>query len=106
MTIGDLLSWANGLGICTFARRKDSFHGEEIVCEGKDGSMDLHFGRFNESVSVDGGRRCVHFGACYKTEPRPFDGMGYASCDLSKIAKDIERYAERLNLVNPQMTLF
>ena len=104
-TIDDLLAWANGLGICTF-RKRAGFHGDEIVCDGDGGTIDMHLGRFSESVPVHGGKRAVSVGFEYKANPRPWDGMGYMSCDLGKIARDVERYAERMGLLDPQMTLF
>ena len=109
-TIDDLLSWANGLGVCTFKKRKCEWKhvdlwDQEIVCEKGRVKIEMHFGRFSESVPDDGGKRCVHFGY---TDERDggYSGGGCAYADLDKLAARIEKRAVELGLAEAQMSIF
>ena len=100
MTVADLLSWANSLGLCTFKRQR-GFFGDEIVCEKGGRKIDMHFGRYDPSVN--GGARMIHFGA---EDKRNMSGMGAPLDSLGELERYIELYATRLGLLNPQMSLF
>ena len=104
MTIEELLAWANGLVICTFKKQKGSF-GDEIVCEKGQVSIKLKFMRFNESVPTIGGMRAIscHF---YDNRNGGMSGGGGGETELSAVARFIERYAERLDLLDSQPSLF
>lgn len=104
MTIDDLLSWVNGLGICTF-KKQPVFKHDAIVCEKGQVHIWMYFGRFSESVPVDGGKRMIHFDA-FDNRKGNYSGMGAPLSTLDEAERYIQRYAEKLDLVNPQMTLF
>ncbi|MBQ9785097.1 MAG: hypothetical protein IJW29_06320 [Clostridia bacterium] len=104
MTIDDLLEWANGLGICTFEKQR-RFNEDEIACEGTNVHIRMYFGRFDESVPVDGGKRIIHFGA-FDNRKGNYIGAHAPLITLDEAERYIERYAEKLDLINPQMTLF
>lgn len=110
MTIDDLLSWANGLGICAFKKRKCKWKNFdlwewEIVCEKRDVSIDMHLGRMAESVPRVGGKRCVHFEF---TDRRGggHRGGGRAFTDLDELAARIEKRAVDLGMAESQMSIF
>lgn len=103
MTIDELLSWANGLGICEFKKRR-KFDRDEIACEKGKVCISLHFMRFNESVPRIGGMRAV---SCdFLDERDGYSGGGGGKVELSDVARFIERYAEKLGLMSDQLSLF
>jgi len=104
MTVDELLSWANGLGICDFKKRKGHF-GDEVVCEKGQVRIALKFMRFHESVPNHGGMRAV---SCHFHDNRNggMSGGGGGEVELSAVARFIERYAERLGLMSDQPSLF
>lgn len=102
MTIDELLSWANGLGICSFKKQR-RFDRYEVVCEKRDVHISLHFGRFNESVY--GGARYISFSTLDNREGN-YSGMGAPLTTLDEVARYIERYAAKLDLADEQMSIF
>lgn len=102
-TVDDLLEWANGLNVCRF--EKVEHDGKEaVVCAGKKVRIALEFSRFCRSVPVTGGMR----GVSLDQEDRR-DGCsagGFLTVELDKLAESIERNAEKLGLVENQLTIF
>lgn len=104
MTIDELLSWANGLGICTFKKQR-RFDLDEVVCEKRDVCIRIRFMRYHESVPEHGGMRAV---SCHFEDNRDggMSGGGGGRDDLQDVAKFIELYAAKLDLADDQLSIF
>lgn len=101
----DLLAWINSLNICTFKLEK--VFGERVpVCENARGRIELGLSRYSDNMGEKSGRRGISIGVNYKTEPRPWSGMGYMTLDPGEIERDTRRYAEAFGMLNPQLSLF
>lgn len=105
-TIEELLSWANGLGLCEFERVSSEVMGEGVGAKGgKEVSLRLFFSHYCESVPLHGGWR--HVGVWIEDRR---DG-GYAGSvggrvSWEQLEGDLTRAVDRLGLFSGQLSLF
>lgn len=100
MTLGDLLAWANSLGVCTFATGSGALEGH-IVCEKGGARIDVGFGRYSPTIGDErANMRFVSVRAWQK------DGGMSAPCGtLEKAERNVRLYAERYGLSEEHMQL-
>lgn len=100
MTLGDLLAWANSLGVCTFSMGSGAWE-DRIVCEKGSARIDVGFGRYSPTIGDErAGRRFVSFGAWQKD-----GGMSSPCGTLEKAEKYVRSYADKYGLSEEHMQL-
>ena len=100
MTLGDLLAWANSLGVCTFATGSGALEGR-IVCEKGGARIDVGFGRYSPTIGDErANMRFVSFGAWRKN-----CGMSTPCGTLDKAERHVRSYADEYGLSEEHMQL-
>lgn len=100
MTLGDLLAWANSLGVCTFSMGSGAWE-DRAVCEKGSARIGVGFGRYSPTIGDErAGRLFVSVAA--------WSGTGGESCPCDTLEKAEERvraYAGRYGLAEEHMQL-
>lgn len=107
-TVEELATWANGLGVCSFAIIENDYDGKPIIRARSDKrvTLKLRLGRYSENALVGLCGKAAVFLSSVDQRNGGYSGCSGGYLTHDGLATSLRRQAEKLGISNGQLCLF